>query len=319
MLVPRIYLESYTVPTFPLDPVLYSAMHWVWNHFSTDDSKFNGSYKNAWCKAELAPVIASLKEDDQAAKLRHEIDALRDEKTLLKDGMFCHLCIYTAYMLGEPSLMCFFSAIAVLGKARVHCSKPDRLLIHLRDNCSHATQELKDQAAQELKIRKHRAAGSQPVINPPTPAQEAPLETPKNTNTEPVHPYGVVLLKPAAPTSVTPYPPDQQQEFAADLVNVFSACGFSYTAIDHPVLRNFLAKYIPNAHPPSRQFLSGRALDEQVAKAEGSAQHAVKGKLAMGQCDGWKSVTRTPIVGVMMTVENQVSSVLYQVSAPQLT
>ena len=75
-------------------------MHWVWDYFSTDNSKFKGSYKNAWCNAELAPVIANLKEDDQTAKLREEIDAVCDEKTLLKDGMLCDLCIHAAYILG---------------------------------------------------------------------------------------------------------------------------------------------------------------------------------------------------------------------------
>jgi hypothetical protein len=61
-------------------------MHWVWNYFDSDGSKFNGSYKNAWCKAELAPILTTLREDDQIALSRHEIDGLRDEKTLLKEG-----------------------------------------------------------------------------------------------------------------------------------------------------------------------------------------------------------------------------------------
>ena len=214
-------------------------------------------------------------------------------------------CIYTWVAIAYA----LFSATVILGKARVHCSKPNTLLRHLCNNCTHATQELKDRAAQELKNRKHRAAHSQVLIALPVPAQETPLLACTNIKAKPAHWSGVVLLKPAPKSQSMPFPPKQQQEFFADLVNVFLACGFAYTTIDHPVLCNFFAKYIPGAHIPSQQFLSGRALDEQVAKAEGSAQRTVKGKLAMGQCDGWKSVTQTPVVGVMMTVKNQVSLV----------
>lgn len=118
-----------------------------------------------------------------------------------------------------------------------------------------------------------------------------------------------VLLTRAPPSQSEPLSLEQQQEFDADLINAFSACGFSHAAVDHPVSRNFFAQYIPSARLPCRQVLSGRTLDEQVAKAEGSAQRAVAGKLAMGQCDGWKNIARAPIMGVMMTVENQAGTI----------
>ncbi|KDQ07177.1 hypothetical protein BOTBODRAFT_120426, partial [Botryobasidium botryosum FD-172 SS1] len=50
----------------------------------------------------------------------------------------------------------------------------------------------------------------------------------------------------------------------------------------------------------------GPVLKEEVHKVEESVQHHVKGKLATGQSDGWKDVSKTSLVGFMITVTKKV-------------
>jgi hypothetical protein len=47
-------------------------------------------------------------------------------------------------------------------------------------------------------------------------------------------------------------------------------------------------------------------LKEWVADVESDIKKKVKGKMAMGQCDGWKNVAKTPLVASMITVDYQV-------------
>jgi len=39
---------------------------------------------------------------------------------------------------------------------------------------------------------------------------------------------------------------------------------------------------------------------------EGHIKEKVKGKMAMGQCDGWKNVAKMPLVASMIKVDYQV-------------
>lgn len=188
------------------------------------------------------------------------------------------------------------------------------MLRHIRDKCTYASPELKQKAIHELDKRKPTKSST---IAPPTttaPAGNLSIPGPNSSNAVPSTqmflnnsgPQPTVLLVPA-PTSEARFLPAQQEEFAADLVYLFTACGIPFSAANHPILKNFFAKYVPGARVPCRQVLAGRVLDEQVFKAEGSVARHTEGKLAMGQCDGWKNVSRTPVIAVMMTVEQHVS------------
>jgi hypothetical protein len=119
--------------------------HWTWNFFVTDGSKFNSTYRNVWCRADLAPILEAMKEDDQAALLRHEIDSVRDEKSLVNDGTVYMSQIFTRLKLT------LFLAIKTLRASHAICSKPDNMLRHLRDKCPHVTPEVRQMALQELK------------------------------------------------------------------------------------------------------------------------------------------------------------------------
>ncbi|KEP45065.1 hypothetical protein V565_322990 [Rhizoctonia solani 123E] len=250
--------------------------HWIWDYFATDGTKSNSSNKNVWCRYDLMPIVQTLMDEDQLSVLRGEISVPRSEKALI---------------LEESVLR----------------SKIDIMLRHVRDKCIHASPELKQQANDELASRKSpRAAqlatvptntGNTSAIIPPAPA-------PRPTGSRSTQHAPIVLLTPVEPAN-TLFPPEQQEEFAADLLNVISACGLPFYVASHPVFKNFLHKYARGARIPCRQILSGRVLDKQVARAEECVKGHTRGKLAMGQCDGWKNIARTPVIAVMMTVEGQ--------------
>ena len=110
----------------------------------------------------------------------------------------------------------------------------------------------------------------------------------------------------------TPVPqlvPDKstQDRFARDIVDLFVAIGLPFQALDNPQLEKFTKTWIPGMQLPSPKVAGSRVLTERVAEVEKLIQKRVEGKLAMGQCDGWKNISKTPVIAMVMTVEGKVS------------
>jgi hypothetical protein len=97
------------------------------------------------------------------------------------------------------------------------------------------------------------------------------------------------------------------------MLKLFVFCGFARNSANDPQIA-FVEKYIPGAKVPDRRVLSGRILDGEVAKVE----ERIVGKMATGQCDGWKNVAKTSVVTSMITVEHEVSMVI-QIECVELT
>jgi hypothetical protein len=51
-------------------------------------------------------------------------------------------------------------------------------------------------------------------------------------------------------------------------------------------------------------------LDNEVKEAEQRTKVHIEGKVATGQCDGWKNTAKKSVVTSMMIVENEVSNYL---------
>ncbi|KAH9001857.1 hypothetical protein EDB86DRAFT_2769004, partial [Lactarius hatsudake] len=49
--------------------------------------------------------------------------------------------------------------------------------------------------------------------------------------------------------------------------------------------------------------LSGRFLDKEVERVEDHLRSKLDGKIATGQCDGWKNIAKASIVASMVTVD----------------
>ena len=98
-----------------------------------------------------------------------------------------------------------------------------------------------------------------------------------------------------------------QEEFGEDMCKVFVSCGIPWNVASNPELHLFTEKWIAGARVPDRRVLSGHLLDREVAKVENKMKHKIQGKVATGQCDGWKDCAKTPIITSMITVEHEVS------------
>lgn len=101
----------------------------------------------------------------------------------------------------------------------------------------------------------------------------------------------------------------RQDEFNTDLCELFVALGLAWHAADNAATHIFFEKWVPGIKVPDRRKLSGKCLDAAAAKVQTEVMKNVGGKVATGQCDGWKNVAKTSVVSSMMTVERQVSLV----------
>ena len=94
----------------------------------------------------------------------------------------------------------------------------------------------------------------------------------------------------------------RQDDFAANLCNLFVACNFSFNAAENPQTHLFFAKWIPGAKVPDRRKLSGPCLDTAVTHATRTTRTAVFGQYATGQSDGWKNIAKTSVLTSTMNV-----------------
>lgn len=98
----------------------------------------------------------------------------------------------------------------------------------------------------------------------------------------------------------------QQEEFVVDFCKLLVANDISWNFAINPQTHRFFAKYRPEAIIPEQRVLSGRILDQIYADIEAKVTDTIKGKYATGQCDGFKTMSKTPVITSMATVENQV-------------
>jgi hypothetical protein len=96
------------------------------------------------------------------------------------------------------------------------------------------------------------------------------------------------------------------KDFHEDLCALFIGLDLAWNAADNPVFRNFFEKWLGHLRLPSRRALSSSLVDRLAKKTEENKKVSLKGKMGMGQCDGWKNVARSSIVASLVIVENQV-------------
>ena len=102
-----------------------------------------------------------------------------------------------------------------------------------------------------------------------------------------------------------------QEEFSADLCKLLIALNTAWVAAENPSLHRFIHKWVgPEVVVEDRRILSGRVLDREVERVENGVISKVSGKLATGQCDGFKNVAKSSVVSTMMSVEYEVSQII---------
>ncbi|KAG8723267.1 hypothetical protein FRC09_004049 [Ceratobasidium sp. 395] len=239
---------------------------WVWKYYYTDKSYYrqDKTHKKAWCQAELDLKISRLRQDDQATQYNEEHTPMRDEATLIKDAA-----------KPEDAL----------------CGKLDLLIKHLLE-CDHVSPEIKTKAQEHQKQREELKAASRTIIT----------RGPAGSRSVAAHRQSIGSDGQPAIRS-GPLSTSEQESFDRDICDLFVACGFAWFELENPIFKDFCRKWIPGTSVPHRQAISHRVLPERVAEVEAEAKLSTRGKLAMGQCDGWKNIAHSPVVGMLMTVQ----------------
>jgi hypothetical protein len=75
------------------------------------------------------------------------------------------------------------------------------------------------------------------------------------------------------PTTIEAF---QQKEIEQALVMMFICCGLSFRVVESPFFINLLKALHPGFVPPSRELLSGRLLDKEVARVNESIRRDLK-------------------------------------------
>lgn len=97
------------------------------------------------------------------------------------------------------------------------------------------------------------------------------------------------------------------EDFSWQLCQLMVVSNIAWRAADQPYWRLFFQNWIPGVVLPGRNELSGRILDAEAQKCIANIANTVRGRLATGQCDGWKDIKRSSIIAVMMNVEYTVN------------
>jgi hypothetical protein len=203
------------------------------------------------------------------------------------------------------------------------CGKPEILLVYLAKRCQLVPVSVRNRAAAESNERKKKLR-NRDSLTAPSPKTLALRRSPRRH--EQATPSRSIVgralfdqvsqvdspLKRRRTGIVTGdivvgnLNKDHQAEFDTDLCRMFVACGIPWLVANHPTFQKWSARWIPSAKVPDRRTLSGRVLAQEVIKADARVKEKVQGRLATGQCDGWKNISKASIVATMISVESEV-------------
>ena len=104
-----------------------------------------------------------------------------------------------------------------------------------------------------------------------------------------------------------------RMKFSADLCCLLIKLNMVWAAADRPGLQRFIHKWVGSeVIVQDQRILSGRVLDKGVQKVKEVIWQKVQGKLATGECNGWKNVAKSNVVMLVMTVDGVVSKMFWK-------
>ncbi|KAF8964937.1 hypothetical protein BDZ97DRAFT_2001757 [Flammula alnicola] len=270
----------------------------LWKYFYQNKTyyKSDKTHKNAWCHGCL----------DARKRVMIELDASKVRAGLISGGR-------SQEELDKAALAC---VDPIAGKA-------ERMKTHVKQ-CKNMSDDERTLALLSATKAAPRLP-SQNITGPST-FRVAPISSPvtsaathvqvvstagKNSNSNPIRRsrslYDNSLASGGGVRSLAKNlsPSDLQDEFSADLCRLLIELNTAWAAADRPGLHRFIHKWVgPEVAVQDRRILSGRVLDKEVKKVEAAIRLIVQGKLATGECDGWKNVAKSNVITSLMTVDN---------------
>lgn len=185
------------------------------------------------------------------------------------------------------------------------CGKAERLKAHAR-RCIYVPKSDVEHVL-ALTLRQGNEDGPLPrMSHPDVQSSSRPLKRAKKSHSS-FDTTSSVAEDTSEPSAGGTWDSARQNELAIDICKLFAVCGWAWNSVENPEVDLFFAKWVPGSAVPDRRKLSGPCLDAAAATAESRIAARVRGKVATGQCDGWKNVAKTNVVTSMMTVERAVS------------
>jgi len=130
-----------------------------------------------------------------------------------------------------------------------------------------------------------------------------------NTNaTHTPHPHAIGSYQ-AAKAELSALSPEKlQRRYQKDFCRVLIGINAAWCAADNLVFREFLGTWVDRpVSLPNRRAVSGHVLTSVVESVQEKVAKVMKGKMATGQCDGWKNIAKSALVSSVMTVDSTVS------------
>ena len=308
-----------------------------WQLFEETGTKFgnNGSYKNAWCKGCMQAHVMRNRERDLTDVALGNLSEPRPVAELKRIGLCsCHSFVtrhatnkiiafglkgFTAEELQERPLLTrgietsiepVYGRAASMATHAWKCPNTDRAEVT----------RIASESEQEKTAAKRRknAMATTRGDDENFPPQGSFSATVDSTGSPWLKRRRVdaVQLSDVAPAAFVPiWDENCQEAFAKDLCKVFVTSSIAWNVADHPEFRLFFSKWLPKANLPDRRALSGQYLDSTADDARQNTVTQIKSlqsKLAMGQCDGWKTAAKTNITSTVMSVDYEVSGFIFE-------
>jgi hypothetical protein len=280
----------------------------LWKYFHTNKLwyKAGGTHNNAWCEACIAAYVNErIQADTVALTEPSPTPPRRLAADLENEGR------YRMRILGHN-----IDIVTALTEISPMVGKLDKMESHLK-TCQKISNKMCARALAEFKADKeNRPSTSRNSVSSVPICTKITLHSPHliynaglpslSTDPRPLK-RARTSLSSIDDAATEVWSTGHQQEFNKDMLKLFASCGFAWNSASNPQMGLFVEKYIPGARVPDCRALSGHILDSEVAKVEARTKERIMGKMATGQCDGWKNVAKTSVVTSMITVTVQIA------------
>jgi hypothetical protein len=100
-------------------------------------------------------------------------------------------------------------------------------------------------------------------------------------------------------------PAELQNTIDSAVTKMIVAGNCPFRLVEHQAFKDLIHILRPGAKVPTRKQVAGPLLDDLHSRILAQLKADFNGKMASLSIDGWSTVTREPVIGATITVENQ--------------
>ncbi|KAH9916937.1 ribonuclease H-like domain-containing protein, partial [Amylocystis lapponica] len=277
-----------------------------WQLFYSNKTKYqrNNTYLNAWCRGCVLKYV----QDNQAADnvnvalgMISEVRSLDELMNLAKTPLDT-----TAPAGGHVPVVPVKGCRKAMEKHAVGCGFVDPAdLTRVKDEVAAVAHTNSENEPPSRHTHPSTQLSQQPTLV--SPLQFLPVGSQSSSSSAGDRPLKRARTGNSALSDApAPWTAAHHDIFASDICRMFVSCGMSWNMANNTEMQLFMEKWIPGSRVPDRRTLSGTYLNRAISDVQDRTRQKVAGKVATGQCDGWKNIAKTSVVTSVMTVEREV-------------